>query len=65
VIGTRYLPLLALLALLALLGLASAVEPARASYAIYVGRNLSADGGTLLGGTGDEPSSHWLEIVPR
>lgn len=61
-IGTRYLPLLALLALL---GLASAVEPARASYAIYVGRNLSADGGTLLGGTGDEPSSHWLEIVPR
>jgi len=38
---------------------------ARASYAIYVGKNLTADGSTLLGGTGDEPSSHWLEIVPR
>jgi dipeptidase len=38
---------------------------ALASYAIYVGRNLTVDGSTLLGGTGDEPSSHWLEIVPR
>ncbi len=38
---------------------------ALASYAIYVGRDLTADGSTLLGGTGDEPSSHWLEIVPR
>ena len=34
-------------------------------YAIFVGKNLTADGSTLLGGTGDEPSSHWLEIVPR
>ena len=39
--------------------------PAWASYAIFVGKNLTADGSTLLGGTGDEPSSHWLEIVPR
>ena len=39
--------------------------PAWASYGIYVGRNLTADGSVLLGGTGDEPSSHWLEIVPR
>src|SRR5579871_6913255 len=39
--------------------------PARASYAIFVGSALTADGSTLLGGTGDEPSSHWLEIVPR
>ncbi|MDZ7767704.1 MAG: hypothetical protein U5K38_00800 [Woeseiaceae bacterium] len=31
----------------------------------YVGRNLTADGSVLLGGTGEEPSSHWLEIVPR
>jgi dipeptidase len=37
---------------------------AMASYAIFVGRNLTADGSTFLGGTGDEPSSHWLEIVP-
>jgi len=36
-----------------------------ASYAYYVGRNLTADGSVLLGGTGEEPSSHWLEIVPR
>jgi dipeptidase len=36
-----------------------------ASYAIFVGKNLTADGSTLIGGTGDEPSSHWLEIVPR
>jgi len=38
---------------------------AAASYGIYVGRNLTADGSVLLGGTGDEVSSHWLEIVPR
>ena len=35
------------------------------SYAIYVGRNLTADGLPYLAGYGDEPSSHWLEIVPR
>lgn len=34
------------------------------SYGIYVGRDLTADGSVLLGGTGDEVSSHWLEIVP-
>ena len=38
--------------------------PAAASYGIYVGRNLTADGSVFLGGTGDEVSSHWLEIVP-
>ena len=38
---------------------------AAASYAYYVGRNLTADGSVLIGGTGEEPSSHWLEIVPR
>jgi dipeptidase len=36
-----------------------------ASYGIYVGKNLTADGSVFLGGYGDEPSSHWLEIVPR
>ena len=40
-------------------------SPAWASYAIYVGKNLTADGSVFIGGTGDEPSSHWLEIVPR
>jgi dipeptidase len=36
-----------------------------ASYAIFVGNHLTVDGSTLLGGTGDEPSSHWLEVVPQ
>lgn len=35
-----------------------------ASYGIYVGRNLTSDGSVFLAGYGDEPSSHWLEIVP-
>jgi dipeptidase len=39
--------------------------PAFASYAIYVGKNLTTDGSVLIGGSGDEVSSHWLEIVPE
>lgn len=35
------------------------------SYCIYIGRNLTADGNAYLAGYGDEPSSHWLEVVPR
>jgi dipeptidase len=35
------------------------------SYAIYVGKDRSADGCAYLAGYGDEPSSHWLELVPR
>lgn len=35
------------------------------SYAIYVGRERAADGHAWLAGYGDEPSSHWLEVVPR
>ena len=42
-----------------------APSAAIASYAIYVGRALTEDGSVLLGGTGEEPSSHWLERVPR
>lgn len=34
------------------------------SFGIYVGKNRTADGSVFLGGYGDEPSSHWLEIVP-
>jgi len=34
------------------------------SYCIYVGKNLSKDGSVFLAGYGDEPSSHWLEIMP-
>jgi len=35
------------------------------SYGIYLGKNLTADGIAYLGGYGDEPSSHWLELVAR
>ena len=35
-----------------------------ASYAIYVGKNLTRDGNVFIGGSGDEVSSHWLEVVP-
>ncbi|MGB0505325.1 MAG: C69 family dipeptidase [Pikeienuella sp.] len=35
------------------------------SYALYIGKNHSATGHAWLGGYGDEPSSHWLEIMPR
>ena len=35
------------------------------SYGLYVGKNHTADGIAYLAGYGDEPSSHWLEIVPR
>jgi dipeptidase len=34
------------------------------SIGFFVGRDLTADGATLLGGFGHEPSSHWLDIVP-
>jgi len=35
------------------------------SYGIYIGRGHTADGLSYLAGYGDEPSSHWLEIIPR
>jgi len=35
------------------------------SYCVYVGHELTADGRAYLAGYGDEPSSHWLEVVPR
>ena len=35
------------------------------SYAVYIGSDLTADGVAYLAGYGDEPSSHWLEVVPR
>lgn len=47
-----------------LLALASASTLLHASYGIYVGKNLTSDGSVFLGGYGDEPSSHWLEIIP-
>jgi dipeptidase len=40
-------------------------HPNEKSLGIYVGRELTEDGATLLAGFGHEPSSHWIEIVPR
>jgi len=34
------------------------------SYGLYIGKNLTSDGHAWLAGYGDEPSSHWLEIMP-
>lgn len=44
--------------------LALAATPALSSYGFYVGKDLTETGGVLIGGTGEEVSSHWLEIVP-
>ena len=55
-------PLLRLLVVSVVLG----VPPgAGASVGLYVGKALTADGSVLLGGYGDEPSSHWIAVVPR
>jgi dipeptidase len=35
-----------------------------ASYAFYVGKSLTHDGSVMVGGTGEEVSSHWLEMFP-
>ena len=50
----------------------SATSPVWPSYGIYVGKNLTADGSVLLGGTGDEEppaisrGAHDLDwIIPR
>jgi dipeptidase len=50
-----------LIALLCFLG----ARPGYPSVAVYVGKNLTRDGSVILAGFGDEPSSHWLTIVPR
>src|SRR5690625_1820565 len=34
------------------------------SFAVYIGKDRTKDGHTLLGGFGHEPSSHWVEVVP-
>ncbi|KAG9258491.1 peptidase family C69-domain-containing protein [Emericellopsis atlantica] len=50
--------------MLPLLGLLGLAAPATASYAFYVGKNLTESGHVLLGGTGEEVSSHWLQLFP-
>lgn len=49
---------------LASLLLSTLITSTSASYAFYVGKHLSATNMTLLGGTGEEVSSHWLQIFP-
>lgn len=44
--------------------LSTFVGTTSASYAFYVGKHLSSTNATLLGGTGEEVSSHWLQIFP-
>ncbi|MGM0601418.1 MAG: C69 family dipeptidase, partial [Candidatus Rifleibacteriota bacterium] len=36
-----------------------------ASYAYYVGKKHTSDNTVLIGGTGEEVSGHWLEVVPQ
>lgn len=40
-------------------------QEAHASYAFYVGKNLGSGQAVLVGGTGEEVSSHWLVGAPR
>ncbi len=47
-----------------LVGMLIFERTALGSYAIYVGKNRTADGSVMIGGSGDEVSSHWLEVVP-
>lgn len=49
---------------LRILSLLLFISPALASYAFYVGKDLTADGSVMVGGTGEEVSSHWLQIFP-
>jgi dipeptidase len=35
------------------------------SYGLYIGKNLTNEGIAYIGGYGDEPSSHYIEVVPR
>lgn len=46
-------------------GPAKSGHPNEKSIGIYIGSEVTADGSTILAGFGHEPSSHWIEIVPR
>lgn len=39
-------------------------SPISASYAFYIGSAHTSSGGVLVGGTGEEVSSHWLQLFP-
>lgn len=71
--GTRLMSVVPLLAYVAIAGQAYAESsspatmghPNEKSIGIYIGSELTEDGSTFLAGFGHEPSSHWIEIVPR
>ncbi|MFC3285799.1 C69 family dipeptidase [Litchfieldella rifensis] len=71
--GVGRVPVLPLLVSLVVAGTASAETPSPSvlghpnekSLGIYIGSDLTEDGSTFLAGFGHEPSSHWIEIVPR
>ncbi|MQA07816.1 MAG: peptidase U34 [Pseudonocardiaceae bacterium] len=42
-----------------------AASPGDKSFAVYIGKNLTENKHPFLGGFGHEPSSHWIDIVPR
>jgi dipeptidase len=44
---------------------AQGLSPVKHCTGIYVGKNLTADGSVLIGQTGDENSSHWIEAIDR
>ncbi|KAF5847556.1 hypothetical protein GGP41_000301 [Bipolaris sorokiniana] len=46
------------------IGLLSLAKTSQGSYGFYVGKALTHDGSVMLGGTGEEVSSHWLQIFP-
>ncbi|KAJ4287568.1 hypothetical protein N0V90_012271 [Kalmusia sp. IMI 367209] len=49
---------------IAAIALGYLIPSTTASHAFYVGRDLTASNATLVGGTGEEVSSHWLQIFP-
>ena len=46
------------------IGLLGLAQVSSASYGFYVGKALTHTGSVMVGGTGEEVSSHWLHIFP-
>jgi dipeptidase len=65
VLSRSLLPTTILAGLLTTFLILTSQQAVLASVLVYVGKNLTKDGSVMLAGYGDEPSSHWLTIVPR
>jgi len=46
------------------IGLLGFAKASSASYGFYVGKALTHTGSVMVGGTGEEVSSHWLQVFP-